>query len=288
MDGAMEAPSPIEDDAEGSAPPTIGPATATIVDDPPPSAAERTAASTRSHDVDERAADEYADADAQWDAPIWIDRLWDRVGALGWRRIITFLTVAAATLLILTVLHPGLILRDTTPTGGDMGAHVWGPAYLRDHLLPKGQLAGWSPDWYNGFPAFQFYMVLPSLLIVMLNVGLDPLPAALTIGALAGLVFGVYRDDRMVRYRRATVVVACIVAVLSIGMPYGVAFKIVASLGWRCCRSCSIGRSTSSVATSRRRWRVSSRSRCRCRCRSSTSASCTARSRPVGRADGPP
>ena len=66
---------------------------------------------------------------------------------------------------MLSVLHPGLILRDTTPTGGDMGAHVWGPAYLRDHLLTKGRLSGWAPDWYNGFPAFQFYMVLPSLLI---------------------------------------------------------------------------------------------------------------------------
>ena len=34
-----------------------------------------------------------------------------------------------------------------------MGAHVWGPAYLRDHLLPHGRLTGWTPDWYAGFPA---------------------------------------------------------------------------------------------------------------------------------------
>ena len=53
-----------------------------------------------------------------------------------------------------------------------MGAHVWGPAYLRDHLLPHGQVAGWTGDWYAGFPAYQFYMVLPSLLIVLLNAGL--------------------------------------------------------------------------------------------------------------------
>ena len=53
-----------------------------------------------------------------------------------------------------------------------MGAHVWGPAFLRDHLLPAGRLSGWTPDWYAGFPAYQFYMVVPSLLIVALDVGL--------------------------------------------------------------------------------------------------------------------
>ncbi len=36
---------------------------------------------------------------------------------------------------LLATLHPSLILRNNTPTGGDMGAHVWAPAYLRDHLL---------------------------------------------------------------------------------------------------------------------------------------------------------
>ena len=61
-------------------------------------------------------------------------------------------------------LQPDLLLANTTPAGGDMGAHVWGPAYLRDHLLPHGRLTGWTPDWYAGFPAYQFYMVVPSLL----------------------------------------------------------------------------------------------------------------------------
>ena len=47
-----------------------------------------------------------------------------------------------------------------------MGAHVWAPAYLRDHLLPHGRITGWTPDWYAGFPALVFYFPLPSLLIV--------------------------------------------------------------------------------------------------------------------------
>ena len=54
-----------------------------------------------------------------------------------------------------------LVFDQTTPTGGDMGAHVWAPAYLRDHLLPHFQLSGWSMDWYGGLPIYRFYMVVP-------------------------------------------------------------------------------------------------------------------------------
>ena len=227
----MEAPSPIEDDAVRSAPPTIGGHKATIVDDPSRPSVTIGAGSTAALGDRDARRREDDDADVEWDAPVWIDRVWDRVGALGWPRIITFLTVAAATLLVVTVLHPGLILRDTTPTGGDMGAHVWGPAYLRDHLLPNFRLSGWAPDWYNGFPAFQFYMVLPSLLIVLLNVGLDPLPAAAMIAAMAIAVHRGYREERLYPHRRTILYVACFVSVLVVGMPYGVAFKIVAALG---------------------------------------------------------
>lgn len=225
----MEAPTPTEDDAVGSAASSNGEGVATIVDDTAPAIGTIAPATTDTKKPIGPLDDEGEEID--WDAPVWIDRVWDFVASLGWRRIITFLTVAAATLLVLSVLHPGLILRDTTPTGGDMGAHVWGPAYLRDYLLTKGRLSGWAPDWYNGFPAFQFYMVLPSLLIVVLNVGLDPIPAALMVGAMAIAVHRVYREVRFYAYRRSVLTAACFVTVLVVGMPYGVAFKIVAALG---------------------------------------------------------
>ncbi|MYB28908.1 MAG: hypothetical protein F4X38_07185 [Acidimicrobiaceae bacterium] len=70
-------------------------------------------------------------------------------------------------------LRPWLWFTDTTPTGGDLGAHVWAPAYLRDVLIGELRLTGWTHDWYAGFPAFTFYMVVPSLLVVMIDVGLD-------------------------------------------------------------------------------------------------------------------
>ncbi len=68
-----------------------------------------------------------------------------------------------------------------------MGAHVWGPAFLRDELLPSFQLRGWSPDWYAGFPAMQFYMVVPYLLIVLLDLVL-PYGVAFKLVAVSGVV----------------------------------------------------------------------------------------------------
>ncbi len=77
--------------------------------------------------------------------------------------------VAVCCLFVLLQEQPHLLLRDTTAAGGDTGAHVWWPAYLRDHLLPHWRLAGWTPDFYAGFPAGQFYFPLPALLIVALD-----------------------------------------------------------------------------------------------------------------------
>ena len=76
--------------------------------------------------------------------------------------------VAACCTFVVVQLEPRLLLRNTTPSGGDTAAHVWWPAYLRDHLLPW-RLAGWSPDFYGGFSAGQFYFPVPALLIVALD-----------------------------------------------------------------------------------------------------------------------
>jgi hypothetical protein len=95
--------------------------------------------------------------------------------------------VIGAVLFVLVQLKPRLILANTTPAGGDMGAHVWAPAYLRDHLLPHGRITGWAPDWYAGFPALVFYFPLPSLLIVALDAIL-PYGIAFKLVAVSGLV----------------------------------------------------------------------------------------------------
>ena len=119
--------------------------------------------------------------------------------------------------LVLRTLHPTEIWRNTTPTGGDMGAHVWGPRYLRDELLPRFRLSGWSPDWYDGFPAYQFYMVVPSLMIVALNVGLAWfLAIPVVVGAAAAGVAG-WAKLTLYPYRRIIVGVAAVIVVLIAG-----------------------------------------------------------------------
>ena len=85
-------------------------------------------------------------------------------------RWIGFVTTAITSLYIWFTLQPDLLLSNTTANGGDTGAHVWWPAFLRDHILPKWRLTGWAPDWYAGFPAGVFYFPLPSLLVVVLDV----------------------------------------------------------------------------------------------------------------------
>jgi hypothetical protein len=99
----------------------------------------------------------------------------------------TIVVVAGASLYVLAQLHPNLILTNTTPAGGDFGAHVWGPAYLRDHILPHGRLSGWAPDWYAGFPMYQFYMVVPALIVVALDV-IVPYGIALKLVHVLGMV----------------------------------------------------------------------------------------------------
>ena len=95
--------------------------------------------------------------------------------------------VGGAMLFLLATLHPGLIFKNNTPTGGDMGAHVWGPAFLRDNLLSNLRLSGWTMDWYSGFPIYRFYMVVPALFIVLFDVIL-PYGIAFKIVAVAGIV----------------------------------------------------------------------------------------------------
>jgi hypothetical protein len=110
------------------------------------------------------------------------DHWWD-----GVERWLSALVVGGLMLYTFAQLHPTQIFANTTPAGGDLGAHVWGPAYLRDHILPHWRLSGWAPDWYGGFPMYQFYMVIPALMVVLLDVVL-PYGIALKVVSASGLI----------------------------------------------------------------------------------------------------
>ncbi len=102
-------------------------------------------------------------------------------------RIATIVVVAGCVIYTLAQLHPDLLIKNTTPAGGDMGAHVWGPAYLRDHILPHFWLSGWANSWYAGFPMYLFYMVPPALAVVVLDIIL-PYGVALKLVSIAGVL----------------------------------------------------------------------------------------------------
>lgn len=155
----------------------------------------------------------------------------DGDGWSSWETWISWTVVGVASFGILLSLGVLEIFTDTTPTGGDMGAHVWGPRYLIDHLLPSFRLTGWTPDWYAGFPAYVFYMVVPSLAIVWLAVG--P-PWWLGIPLLAVLAVGVAQAWKRLEGHWARVFVAVgavFIGVLLLPIPYNVAFKLVTVSG---------------------------------------------------------
>ncbi len=104
---------------------------------------------------------------------------WDRVD--GW---IGLLVVLACVVFVLLQLSPKYLFSNTTANGGDTGAHVWWPAFLRDHLLPW-HLAGWARDWYAGFPAGQFYFPVPAVLIAVMNI-VVPYNIAFKLGTALG------------------------------------------------------------------------------------------------------
>ncbi|MEM9201899.1 MAG: hypothetical protein AAGC53_09570 [Actinomycetota bacterium] len=148
--------------------------------------------------------------------------------------LITASLVVAATLFVGWNVQPDLWLQNTTPTGGDMGAHVWSPAYLRDVLLPDLRLTGWSPDWYAGFPAFTFYMIIPSLLIVILNVGVagGPFVAAGVAGAIAAAA--IWARSRLGATTSRVAIVYCVATLgvlLVLPISYGAAMKLVVVAG---------------------------------------------------------
>ena len=122
----------------------------------------------------------------------WWQRPWSTERIV--RVLVTSATLVTTTVVMMMVVHLNplsptrdLIFDDTTPTGGDMGAHVWAPAFLRDYFLPNFQLSGWSMDWYGGLPLYRFYMVIPALAIVALDVVL-PYGVAFKLVAVSGLL----------------------------------------------------------------------------------------------------
>jgi len=116
--------------------------------------------------------------------------------------LVTLCAVVAVIVVVVWAMDPGLLLANTTTTGGDTGAHVALAQYLKTNLLPHLHVTGWDPGAYDGFPLNTFYFPLPDTLaalagyVIPFNIafklvtilGSVTLPvAAWAFGRLAGL-----------------------------------------------------------------------------------------------------
>ncbi len=77
----------------------------------------------------------------------------------------TALVVLGVLTVVLWQVHLPLLLSSTTTTGGDTGSHYMMPAYFNTNLFPH--LTGWNPYWYDGYPDYTFYFVLPDVLVAL-------------------------------------------------------------------------------------------------------------------------
>ena len=99
---------------------------------------------------------------------------------------ITVITIASVIVVTLSQLHPGMLLTNTTTTGGDTGAHIAMPKFL-ESLLVHGHLTGWDPGWYDGFPLYTFYFTIPDLFIAI-GGWIIPYGVAFKLGTILGSV----------------------------------------------------------------------------------------------------
>ena len=75
------------------------------------------------------------------------------------------MVIAGVIAVVLWQTRLPLLLSATTTTGGDTGAHFMMPAYFNTNLFPH--LTGWDPAWYDGYPVYTYYFVLPDVLVAL-------------------------------------------------------------------------------------------------------------------------
>lgn len=92
-----------------------------------------------------------------------------RVRALFGHHVFDILTLLAIEIFILYRVSPGFLFTDTITTGGDTASHYYTLEYLRNSLLPRGMISGWTPGNYAGFPILLFYFPLPFLVMSALG-----------------------------------------------------------------------------------------------------------------------
>jgi hypothetical protein len=115
---------------------------------------------------------------------------------------------------LLIYFKPSLIFSTTMATGGDTGAHIYAPWFLRESLIPKGQLSGWSPGWFAGFPMLHFYFPLVATFQAVLSYVI-PYEVSFKLGTIIGTFFlpvSFYMFFRLLRFRFPTPILGAALA----------------------------------------------------------------------------
>ena len=126
------------------------------------------------------------------ESPGWIDKVAGRLSSVSIEGWITFVIVVGSVVFTLAQLHPNLLFRTPLPPAATWGRTCWGPAYLRDHILPHWRLTGWAPDWYAGFPMYRLLHGVPGAGRGALNI-LLPYGVALKLVAILGVLIAADR-----------------------------------------------------------------------------------------------
>jgi len=88
--------------------------------------------------------------------------------------------------LLLSVFPPSLLVLDTMTAGGDTPSFHHPIAYLREVLLPSGNVLGWDPGNFGGYAPYRSYFLPPSLLVVLLS-AVVPFNVAFKLVTVAGI-----------------------------------------------------------------------------------------------------
>ncbi len=112
--------------------------------------------------------------------------------------------------------QPRLLLSETTVSGGDTGSHNYLFHFMRTNLLPNLKLTGWSPDWYLGFPAFQFYFPLAYAIGAILSSVVHPNVAMKIVTVLGTFLLPVsaYASMRLMKFERPIPSIAAILSLM--------------------------------------------------------------------------
>jgi uncharacterized membrane protein len=113
---------------------------------------------------------------------------------------------------LVSYFNPSLLFLKTVINGGDTGSHYPNAVYLKEVLLPQGEIMGWMPGNYAGYPLFYHYFPLPFLLMALLSF-IQPMEIAFKLVTVLGtftLPLFIYLAFKAMKYEWPAPIMAAI------------------------------------------------------------------------------